>query len=113
MKNEPNRRQKIWDKVMLRVRVTPEGCWIWTGPDSGKTGRGRGYPRMSLDGATIAVHKVMWIIKHGPVPPRKQLDHTCRHRMCVNPDCTEMVTHKQNQKRRDDARKAQGQPVDV
>lgn len=98
------RRDKIWDKVMSRVKVQSDGCWIWTGPSSGQTGRGRGYPRMSLDGATMAVHKVMWIIKHGPVPPKKQLDHTCRVRMCVNPDHTEMVTHKQNQRRRDEAR---------
>lgn len=108
-----SRRDTIWAKVMARVKVQPDGCWLWTGPTSGTTGRGRGYPRMSLDGATMAVHKVMWIIKHGPVPPKKQLDHTCRTRLCVNPDHTEMVTHKQNCKRRDDARKAQSQPVDV
>lgn len=101
------RREAIWAKVMARVKVLTDGCWIWEGPTSGESGRGRGYPRMSVDGGTMAVHKVMWIIKHGPVPPKKQLDHTCRVRMCVNPDHTEMVTHKQNQKRRDDARKAQ------
>jgi len=104
-----SRRESLWAKVMARVRVMPCGCWLWEGPTSGTSGRGRGYPRMSVDGGTMAVHKVMWIIKHGPVPPKKQLDHTCRTRLCVNPDHTEMVTHKQNQKRRDDARKAQSQ----
>lgn len=106
-----SRREALWAKVMARVRVEPNGCWIWLGPTSGETGRGRGYPRMCVDGATMAVHKVMWIIKHGPIPPKKQLDHVCRNRLCVNPDLphNEMVTHKKNQRRRDDARKAQGQ----
>lgn len=102
-----SRRQAIWDKVMKRVVVDVDGCYIWQGPTSGTTGRGRGYARMALDGRTMAVHKVMWVIKNGPVPPKKQLDHICRKRLCVNPDHTEMVTHKQNQKRRDDARKAE------
>jgi len=46
----------------------------------------------------------MYVIEYGPIPPRKQIDHTCRNRLCVNPSHLEMVTHKQNQKRRDAAR---------
>lgn len=100
---------------MARVVIDLNGCYVWQGPDSGKKGRGRGYPRMCVDGATMAVHIVMWIIRHGPIPPRKQIDHVCRNKMCVNPDPlhTEMVTHKENQRRRDRARKAKSQPVDV
>lgn len=111
------RRARIWAKVLERVRHhMPEegqasGCMEWLGPSSGaakpKNGaRGHGYPRMNLDGATVAVHKVMWILINGPIPPRKQLDHTCRRRMCVNPAHLEMVTHKRNQKRRDQARES-------
>lgn len=103
MKDGRSRRDVLRDKVMARVEIDEDGCFIWQGPNSG-TGRGGGYPRMNVDNGTMAVHKVMWIIENGPVPPRKQLDHGCRKRMCVNPRCTEMVTHKQNQKRRDAAR---------
>lgn len=90
---------------MARVQVLPCGCYLWTGPDSGE-GRGGGYGRMCVDGATMAVHIVMWVIRHGPIPPRKQLDHTCGDlpgnagRRCVNPDHLEMVTHLKNQRRR-------------
>lgn len=94
------RRDRIRDKIMARVVKTPSGCWLWTGPTSGE-GRGGGYPRMSLDGQTVAVHIVLWTNEHGYVPGKKQLDHTCRTRRCVNPDHLELVTHKQNQKRRD------------
>lgn len=59
---------------------------------------------MSLDGQTVAVHRVMWTNVHGFIPGKKQIDHKCRQRMCVNPDHLEMVTHKENQRRRDHAR---------
>lgn len=59
---------------------------------------------MSLDGGTVAVHITMWVNENGIVPPRKQIDHKCMRRLCVNPDHLELVTHKTNQKRRDKAR---------
>jgi hypothetical protein len=52
----------------------------------------------------MAVHIVMFVLEHGPIPPRKQLDHLCRTRRCVNADHLELVTHKENQRRRDKAR---------
>lgn len=100
------RRAAILEKIMSRVVVDPDtGCHLWTGPTSGATGRGAGYPRMSLDGATVAVHIAMYILHHGPIPPRKQIDHTCRNRLCVRENHLEMVTHKENMRRRDAARR--------
>lgn len=98
------RRGKIRQLILKRV-VFSGACWIWQGPTSGKPGAGRGhsYPRMSLDGQTVAVHKVSWTNEHGYIPGRKQLDHTCRNRLCVNPAHLELVTHKANCKRRDKA----------
>lgn len=58
---------------------------------------------MSLDGQTVSVHRVMFTNAHGYVPGKKQIDHKCRNRMCVNPEHLEMVTHLENQKRRDRA----------
>jgi hypothetical protein len=107
-----DRRARIEAKVRARVQETPgpldTPCWLWTGPDSGG-GRGGGYARMSLDGQTVAVHIVMWTNAHGFVPGHKQLDHLCRNRLCVNPAHLELVTHKQNQKRRDLARRELGE----
>lgn len=106
------RRAAIVSKILARVEISAEipaglstPCWLWTGPDSGK-GRGGGYPRMSLDGATVAVHITMWVIENGPVPPRKQIDHRCARRRCVNPDHLQMVTHRKNQWLRDERRAA-------
>lgn len=99
------RRSDIRQKVKDRCHIDPDtGCWIWQGPTSGD-GRGGGYARMSLSGHTVAVHRVMFINEHGFVPLKKQIDHTCRNRLCCNPDHLEMVTHKENQKRRDKAQR--------
>lgn len=111
------RRDAILERILARIRLeqiselVPTPCWHWTGPDSGKAyqgkkkGRGHGYPRMSLDGQTVAVHLVMFTHYFGFIPGRKQVDHLCKNRRCVNPEHLEMVTHLQNQRRRDAARK--------
>lgn len=104
-----DRRAKIEAKVMARVKKVwcvslQSHCLEWTGPTSGN-GRGGDYPRMCLDGQTVAVHRAMFTNRHGFIPGRKQIDHMCRNRRCVNPEHLEMVTHKQNQKRRDAARR--------
>ena len=112
MSDEENRRQRILHKVISNVTTTFEGCWLWTGPDSG-TGRGGGYPRMSLDGQTVAVHRVIYTEFYGYIPSKKQIDHVCRNRMCVNPEHLEMVTHKENQKRRAKAKADQWTPEEI
>lgn len=76
--------------------------------------RSNGYSRYKvvfMDGGTMAVHIVMYVIEHGPIPPRKQIEHKCRNRLCVNPHHLEMVTHKQNQRRRDAARRMKCEPL--
>jgi hypothetical protein len=102
-----SRRETIREKILARCIVDPvTGCWLWQGPTSGKNGRGAGYGRMTLDGATVAVHKAMWTNEHGLIPPRKELDHVCRNRLCCNPDNdkhVEMVTRLENARRRDAA----------
>lgn len=107
------RRQRLFDKIVAKVRIhlprdgQVTGCWEYLGGDSGKPGRGKpgrghSYGRMSVDGATMAVHIVMWIIFHGPIPPKKQIDHAgkCWTRKCCNFDHLQMVTHKRNQRLR-------------
>ncbi|AEH88152.1 HNH endonuclease signature motif containing protein [Mesorhizobium opportunistum] len=113
-----SRREAIRARIMVCVEIVdtgyvdasgqPSPCHIWTGPDSG-SGRDGGYPRMSLDGQTVAVHIVNWTNEHGFIPGKKQLDHLCRTRRCIRDDHLEMVTHKQNQKRRDQALKTRRQ----
>lgn len=98
-----DRRDHIMSRIMARcVRVGD--CLIWQGPHSG-SGRGGGYPRMSLDGQTVAVHRVVYTHHNGYIPSRKQIDHVCMNRLCLERDHLELVTHLQNQKRRAAAQK--------
>lgn len=106
---KPDRRDQIIEKISLRTEIIDNGfvvgdkpspCFIWKGPTSGD-GRGGGYGRMALDGQTVAVHIVSYTHFFGFIPGKKQVDHLCNHRRCWNPAHLDLVTHKQNQKRRD------------
>jgi len=99
---KPLRPFTLTERIMSNVHVDMyTNCWEWQGANSGEgTGAGRGYGRMSIDGYTSAVHRVMWACVNGYLPAKKQIDHTCNNRICCNPNHLEMVTHKQNHKRR-------------
>jgi len=97
------RRSSIIARIYKRTETVcgplPSPCILWTGPTSGK-GRGGGYPRMSLDGGTVAVHRVVFVNFHGYIPPKKQIDHRCKNRLCLNHLHLEMVSAKLNCARR-------------
>ena len=104
----PDRRteiiQRIYDKVKVvdtgyLVDGVPSPCHLWQGPTSG-TGRGKGYGRISINSITSAVHRVSYTHYFGYIPLKKQVDHLCNIRNCVNPEHLEMVTHLTNQARR-------------
>ena len=96
------RRIAILNAIFSRCRQ--EGtCLIWQGPTSGE-GRGGGYGRFSFEGVTSAVHRAVYATVHGPIPPKKQIDHECNNRLCCNPLHLKHMTHKKNQKLRDQRR---------
>ena len=96
------RRRAILSAIFSRCRQQGT-CLIWTGPTSGE-GRGGGYGRFSFEGVTSAVHRVVYATVHGPIPPKKQIDHECNNRLCCNPLHLKHMTHKKNQKLRDQRR---------
>lgn len=98
---QSQRRASIAARLARLSRKCPAtGCHIWIGGTSGSTGRGAGYPRMKLDGRTVAAHRVAATLAHGYIHPGQQVDHTCRNRLCVNPDHLEVVSPSENQRRR-------------
>lgn len=97
------RRLIILERIFSRC-VWEGECLVWQGSHSGN-GRGGDYGRFSFEGGTAAVHRVVWAAINGPIPPRKQIDHDCNNRRCCNPRHLALMTHKKNQKLRDQRRK--------
>jgi hypothetical protein len=92
-------------KVLSNIKVAGDGCWVWRGGTSGY-GRGGGYGRIWHEGKARAVHRLMFLVFHGPIPDGKQIDHTCNNRCCCNPDHLEAVTQSENMRRAFERRSA-------
>lgn len=94
-----------------KIDGVPSPCRIWDGPKSGKPEKGktgRGYARMNWENGTVAVHRFNYQNEHGPLGPRRQLNHLCKQRDCIDDTHTENSTHKQNCKHRDETRGMEG-----
>jgi hypothetical protein len=75
--------------IVEKVRVDVNGCWIFTGC---QTGGNLPYGSIyigRIDGKhrTMAAHRAMWMIKHGRRPGRWEfVCHKCDVPKCCNPD---------------------------
>lgn len=86
-------RVQDWPRVPLAERVwrriEPEpnsGCWLWTGHITDD-----GYGAVGDQGRSHLVHRVLYALLVGPIPPDRELDHLCRMRRCGNPRHVEPV----------------------
>lgn len=77
-------------RLMSKVVVDNNGCWIWTRE------RSNGYGRIVVGGRRRAAHRVAYELFVGPIPDGLQLDHLCRVPPCINPEHLEPVTCKDN-----------------
>lgn len=93
--------QKLLASIRVVIRIEALGpCWEWTGSTGG--GRNGEYPRMSLEGHTVAAHRVSFVQFNGFLSPKRQVDHLCCNTICINPAHLESVSHRENQRRKVD-----------
>ena len=81
------------ERLMERVRVDGDGCWMWLGHIDPA-----GYGRIKKPGSRVPsyTHRVSYELHVGPIPPGLQIDHLCRNRACLNPAHLEVVTLVEN-----------------
>ncbi len=91
-----------WETFVRRFRSKivpgPGGCLLWTGEKHDE-----GYGRVTIERKPrrhrFMAHRVSYEIEREPVPDDLTIDHTCRVRLCVNPEHLEIVTLEENTRR--------------
>lgn len=57
-----------------------DGCWLWK-----QSVGSHGYGQTINRGRVTVAHRVAWELTNGPIPPDKEVCHTCDNRRCCNP----------------------------
>lgn len=84
--------ERFWEKVDRSAG--PDGCWIWTAAQ-----RPGGYGHFRVGGESYGAHRIAYLLTHGPIDSRLELDHLCANPPCVNPSHLEPVTKAENLRR--------------
>lgn len=79
--------RRFWAKVA----IDPSGCIIWTASSFST-----GYGQFKHGGRTVTAHRFAFTALVGPIPDGLVVDHLCRNRLCVTPNCLEPVTDQVN-----------------
>lgn len=70
-------------------------CWLW----KLKVNPHSGYAFISINSERNYVHRLMYELLIGPIPPGLQVDHLCENKRCCNPAHLEPVTRLENVQR--------------
>lgn len=71
----------------------PSSCQLWIG---GYSAAGYGY--LDYGGKRLSVHRVVWELFRGPIPPGMNVCHHCDVPPCGNPDHLFLGTHADNRR---------------
>jgi len=77
------KRRPLIERLIAKIRVEANGCWIWSG-----TKNGGGYGTIGLGSAASGkgfVHRVAWELFRGKIPNGKLVCHHCDVKICCNP----------------------------
>ncbi len=80
--NDDIQRGRLLYRIITKVYVDDNGCWIFNGTPS----KSRGYGKIYYGNKTIDVHKAILISKGIKIPVGKVVCHKCNNKKCCNPD---------------------------
>lgn len=85
---------RFWSKI---DRVSPDGCWEWTGKSTHKFGYGIiGIGGRPPKGRTARAHRVAYAIANGGLTSHLMVCHRCDNPRCCNPSHLFLGTAKDN-----------------
>lgn len=89
-------------RFMKLVDVLMNGCWFWTGARSRGKGNRKWYGSFHVRGhGTVRAHRFSSeALANQQCPSGHHRDHTCGFSLCVNPAHIEVVTHEENERRK-------------
>lgn len=82
---------QLWFKE-IEYYVNERGCHICTSHYINDDG----YPVIHRNGERSGLHRYMYELYHGPIPPGLEVCHKCDTPSCINPDHLELGTHDDN-----------------
>lgn len=87
---------RVYSKLPYRLKVKIDRwinppCWEWIAAKIG-----RGYGQSNIHGERVYAHRLIFELMKGPIPERRQIDHICRNKLCVNPSHLRIVTADEN-----------------
>lgn len=93
-------------RFMSYVDKLPNGCWYWTGGRSRGKGNKKWYGTFWDGTKSVRAHRFANdTMAKRECPPGHHRDHKCCFSMCVNPEHIEVVTHAENERRKQERRK--------
>lgn len=78
-------------------------CWLWPYAVNKD-----GYGKLRKNKQNYEAHRFMYQTLKGNVSEGLELDHTCKNKLCVNPEHLEPVTHAVNCQRKSQSKLDQG-----
>lgn len=94
----PDDRKKLQDYVIARCTVADNGCWNWN-LSIGNHGYGQSSQPALFGGRVSLAHRLSFAAFAKNPDPKKQIDHLCKNKVCVNPEHLEEVTQRLNVRR--------------
>ena len=88
------------EEALSKKTIRKNNCILWTGHKTPN-----GYGLMTVNKKDTRVHRYVWEVNNGPIPPDMFIDHICHVRNCCNIDHLRLVTCQQNQSYRRGASK--------